>query len=231
MKQQAETKAVLYIRVSTKDKGQNPERQAELLQEWCQRHGVEVLDQYRDIGVSATHTNPFERGAFQMARDRARRAGAVILVEKHDRFTRQGSHEYGWAITELKRDNVDLWVAAKGGPEDQAREVVGAITDAIESEQAAKWARDHGSRVASGMRTAKRAGKHIGRPRKCLSAKEVEKARDLQAQGMGVRAIATQINKDRGLYDRADVDHAIRKHGVKKSLVHAYLSGKREVEA
>jgi len=228
-----QAKAVAYLRVSTKDKGQNPERQREILQEWCDLHGVELVGSWVDEGTSATKTNPFERSMFLSAVRSAQTNGAAILVEKHDRFTRQGSHEFGWAITELKRSepSVELWVASKGGPEDQDREFIGAVTDAMEAESASKWARDHGARVRSGMRTAKKAKKHVGRPRKALSVDEFDLARELQLQGKGVRAIATHINRVRGLYDRADPENAIRKHGVRKSLVHQYLAGDRTVES
>lgn len=229
----AETKAVFYLRVSTDDKGQKPERQKEILDDWCKAHGVEPIGSFIDEGTSATKTNPFERRVFETVVKCAQANGAVILVEKHDRFTRQGSHEFGWAITELKRQlpPVKLWIASKGSPEDQDREFLGALQDAMESESASKWARDHGSRVKSGMRTAKRSGVHIGRPKKCLTQDELDLAKKLQGEGKGVRAITTQINKARGLYDRADPENAIRKHGVKKSLVHEYLAGKREVIA
>lgn len=230
---QAETKAVLYLRVSTDDKGQNPERQEDILKAWCREHGVKIRGIYTDMGTSATKTNPFERPVFMEALGAAQVEGAAILVEKHDRFTRQGSHEYGWAITELKRQSppVDLWIQSKGGLQDQAREMVGAITDAIEAETASKWSRDHSGRVASGMQTAKKNGKHVGRPPKRLTAAELELARILAKDGKGVRYIATIINKGRGLYDRADLATAIRKHGVSKSLVHEYLAGRREVAA
>lgn len=230
---QAENKAVLYLRVSTDDKGQNPERQKDLLESWCKDQGVQLLGIFTDVGTSATKTNPFERPVFLEALRVAQLERAAILVEKHDRFTRQGSHEYGWAITELKRNEVpvDLWIASKGSIEDQSREMVGALTDAIEAEAGAKWSRDHSSRVASGMKTASKAGKHVGRPPKKLSEQEYELARILSADGKGVRYIASIINKGRGLYDRSDIQHAIRKHGVSKSLVHEYLTGKRQVGA
>jgi len=226
-------KAVAYIRVSTKDKGQNPERQKEILEAWAIQEGVDLIASLVDVGTSATKTNPFERPVFTRAVALAQKEGAALLVEKHDRFTRQGSHEYGWAITELRRRDppVELWVASKGGWEDQDREFIGALQDAMEAESASKWARDHGARVKSGMRTAKKARKHVGRPRKCLTGAELDFAKDLQDQGKGVRAIATAINRERGLYDRADPENAIRKHGVKKSLVHEYLTGKRLVDA
>lgn len=228
---QAEQKAVLYLRVSTDDKGQNPERQRDLLKEWCDENHVQPVEAFTDLGTSATKTNPFERPAFMDALEAAQACGGAILVEKHDRFTRQGSDEYSWAKVEMKRQNppVALWVASKGGLEDQDREMISAITDTIEAEAGAKWSRDHSGRVSSGMKTAKKAGKHVGRPKKQISEAEYELARILKADGKGVRYIAGIINKGRGLYDRADLATAIRKHGVSKSLVHEYLNGQRKV--
>lgn len=225
-------KAVLYLRVSTDDKNQNPERQRSDLTKWCEKHGVQICGSAVEE-ISATKTNPFERPAFRAAVELAKQHQAAILVLTHNRFTRQGSDEAAWARVELKRQTppVAVWIASKGGPEDQNVAVVGAIQDAVEDEFSLKWARDHGTAVASGMRQAKREGRHVGRPGKSITAAELELARDLEKTGKGVRHIATVINAGRGLFNRADVPTAIRKHGVSKSLVHEYLAGKRKVDA
>ena len=228
----ADKKAVLYLRVSTEDKNQNPERQRSDLLAWCQGEGVEAVGVVVDEGTSATKTNPFERPRFLDAMQIAQEHGAAILVLTHDRFTRQGSDEAAWARVEMKRQTppVALWVASKGGVEDQDREVVAALIDTVNAETDRKWAKDHGRSVASGMRQAKMEGRHIGRPRKVLSADELRLAMELHAAKKGVRHIASVINGRRGLYRRADVAAALRKHGVSKSLVHDYLTGKRAVD-
>lgn len=225
-------KAVLYLRVSTDDKNQNPERQRSDLETWCEKHGVSVVGSVVDEGTSATKTNPFERPAFLEAVESAQKEGAAILVLTHNRFTRQGSDEAAWARVELKRQNppVAVWVASKGGPLDQDREVVGAIQDAVEDEFSRKWSKDHGSAVASGMRQARKEGRAIGRPGKFITAKELEAARLKLGPKAGVRKVRAEINRARGLYERADVESAIKKHGVSKSLVHEYLAGLRVAE-
>lgn len=226
-------KAVLYLRVSTDDRDQNPERQAMLLQTWCDKHGVEVVATVVDNGTSATKTNPFERPKFMEALEMAEAISANILIEKLDRFCRQGGHEYGWAITELKRrpNSVELWIVSKGGPEDQAREVIGPIMDTMEAEVAAKNMRDHSERVASGMATAAKhgtkTGRPIGRQPKPITAKELAAAK---AAARGVRGITNAINEGRGLFKKADIQAAIKKHGVSKSLVAEYLNGARVAE-
>lgn len=229
------TKAWLYLRVSTDDKDQKPERQRDLLVEWCEKNNVQIAGETVDEGTSATKTNPFERRAFLDALRGAQGAGAAILVEKQDRFTRQGSEEYGWAKVEMRRQEppVPLWVALKGSIEDQDREVVGAIVDTIEAETAKKWAKDHGQRVRSGMATAQKNGVRFGRKPKELTPEELNLARELYERKpkVGVRKIAARINRERGLLERADVTKAIRSEGVSRTLVWKYLTGEKEVSA
>lgn len=229
---QAETKAaVLYLRVSTDDKNQNPERQRSDLTSWCQKHQVQIAGSVVEE-ISATKTNPFERPAFCQAVELAKQHRAAILVLTHNRFTRQGSDEAAWARVELKRQNppVRVWVASKGGPDAQELEVVGAIQDAVEDEFSRKWAKDHGTAVASGMKQAKKEGRHIGRPGKTITAQELEAAKAKLGPRAGVRKIRTEINRARGLLDRADPEAAVKKHGVSKSLVHEYLTGQQVAE-
>jgi len=45
-------KTALYARVSTADKGQDPEMQLRELHEYCERRGWAVAAEYVDLGVS-----------------------------------------------------------------------------------------------------------------------------------------------------------------------------------
>lgn len=197
-------RAVPYLRVSTDDKGQRPERQLEVVGPWAEREGVTLLDAVTDEGASATKTNPFERPRFVEACERAVAAGAAaVVVETADRFTRQGSKEDGWAEVELQRRyRLRLFRADK--PLDQHGTLVGDTVDALKAEVAREWAREHSKKVRSGMSKAKKDGKRVGRPAKALTEAERAQAAALRAEGKGWRAVALAVSRARGAFEVAD---------------------------
>ena len=157
--------AIPYLRVSTDDRGQDPERQLEVIRPlWAAREEVTLLDAEIDEGASATKTNPFERPRFIAACERAKAGGATaIVVEVADRFCRQGAKEDGWAEIELRR-RYGLRLLRADKPLDQHGTLVGDVGDALKAEVAREWVREHSKKVRSGMAKAKMDGGHVGRP-------------------------------------------------------------------
>ncbi len=197
------TTAVAYLRVSTDDKGQDPERQLVTIRPWCAREGVELLDTIPDEGTSASSTNPFDRKKFLAACERAKALGATaIVVEIGDRFTRQGSKEDAWAEVELRRRyGLALFRCDKALA--QHGTMIGNTVDALKAESAHEWVSEHKRKVKTGMANAKGKGIHVGRPLK-LSAKERALAIRLRAAGTGWRTVALEVSRERGAFDVAD---------------------------
>lgn len=196
--------AIPYLRVSTDDKGQRPERQLEVIRPWAAREAVELLAAVIDEGASATTTNPFERPRFIEACELALAGGAqALVVECGDRFTRQGAKKDGWAEEELER-RYGLRLLRADKPLEQHGTLVGDTVDSLKAEVAREAMREHGKKVRSGMAKAKRDGHQVGRPRKVLSRGEVELLRSMREGGAGWRAIALAISKARGAYEVAD---------------------------
>jgi DNA invertase Pin-like site-specific DNA recombinase len=216
--------AVPYLRVSTDDKGQDPERQLEIIGPWAEREGVTLLDVVVDEGTSATKTDPFERPRFIEACEQARAAGAMaIVVECSDRFSRQGAKLDAWAEVELERRyGLKLYRADK--PLAQHDTMVGNVGDAIHAEGARGWVREHAKKVRSGMANAKTKGIHVGRPRKDLSAEELTLVDSLRAEGKGWRAIAHAVSRERGAFDVADP-------AVRRERTVSHMHVRRTVEA
>jgi len=138
------TTAVPYLRCSTADRGQDPERQMMVIGPWAEREGVALLEPEIDEGTSATKTDPFERERFIEACDRAKAAGAfAIVVECSDRFSRQGAKLDAWAEVELERRyGLRLFRADK--PLDQHDTMAGNVSDSMNAEGArsvAVWRR------------------------------------------------------------------------------------------
>ena len=94
----------LYARVSTLNKGQNPETQLRPLCEYAQRRGFAVVEEYVDqaSGTSEEQTQ-YKR---MMAAAKKRQLDAV-LVWRYDRFARS-TQAPGNALKEFQRLGVDF---------------------------------------------------------------------------------------------------------------------------
>lgn len=83
-------KTALYARVSTSDKGQDPEMQLRELREYCERRGWQIAGEYVDIGVSGAKDSRPELN--RLVADASRRRFDAVVVWKFDRFARSVSH-------------------------------------------------------------------------------------------------------------------------------------------
>ncbi len=84
------TRAALYARVSTADKGQDPTLQLTPLIEYCKQRGWQIVGQFVDIGVSGIKA---KRPELDKLLDTARKRKLdVICVWKLDRFGRSMRH-------------------------------------------------------------------------------------------------------------------------------------------
>src|ERR1035438_821760 len=106
--------AALYARVSTRDKGQDPEMQLAELREFAAKRGWQVVGEFVDVGVSGSKESRPQLDA--MLRLATARKLDVIAVWKLDRFGRSLRHlvdelaelkAVGCAFVSL-RDNLDL---------------------------------------------------------------------------------------------------------------------------
>ncbi len=199
--------AVPYLRISeTQDrKGQDPERQMEIIRPWAEREGVTLLDAVIDDGTSATKTGPLDRPAFIRECETAKAAGAHVVVECPDRFTRQGSELDAWARVEVRR-RYGLEVYGANRPHALHGTMAGNVTNTVDADGAQGWVKAHSSKVRSGMARKKAAGAKYGRPPKPLTPAEVALVRDLRAKGKGWRRCAHAASTARGAFDVADRD-------------------------
>jgi DNA invertase Pin-like site-specific DNA recombinase len=77
-------KTAVYARVSTADKGQNPEMQLRELREYCGRRGWAITAEYVDIGVSGAKESRPESN--RLLADAHKRQFDAVVVWKFDRF-------------------------------------------------------------------------------------------------------------------------------------------------
>jgi DNA invertase Pin-like site-specific DNA recombinase len=155
-------RVALYARVSTTDKGQDPELQLSELREYCQRRDLQVIGEYVDRGVSGSRES---RPALdRLMADGRRRKFDVVLVWKLDRFARSlkflvvslaDLQAVGVAFISL-RDNLDL-----STPSGRLMfQLIGAMA---EFERALIQ-----ERVRAGLRHARSKGQRLGRPERAV---------------------------------------------------------------
>jgi DNA invertase Pin-like site-specific DNA recombinase len=150
------TRAALYLRVSTPD--QKPDLQYDGLHDYAARAGLDVVQDYCDVGVSGRREGRPQLNAL-MAAVRNREIDCV-LVWKFDRFARSTRHLLA-ALEEFDylgvrfisvQDQMDT-----DSPMGRAMfTIIGAMAE-LESSLISE-------RVTAGMRAAETRGKHLGRP-------------------------------------------------------------------
>jgi DNA invertase Pin-like site-specific DNA recombinase len=150
------TRTALYLRVSTPD--QKPDLQFDGLRDYATRAGLDIVQDYCDVGVSGRREGRPQLNAL-MASARNREIDCV-LVWKFDRFARSTRHLLA-ALEEFNhlgvrfvsvQDQIDT-----DSPMGRAMfTIIGAMAE-LESSLISE-------RVTAGMRAAEARGKHLGRP-------------------------------------------------------------------
>ena len=186
-------RAALYARVSTTDKGQDPEVQLVPMRAEAARRGWRVVDEYIDEGFSGAIRN---RPALDKLMTKAK-TGAydVVMVWRLDRYARSLSHLVS-ALDEFSKLGIDFVCVENPidttTPEGRALFGMTAVFAEYERELIR-------ARVIAGVAKAQAEGKHCGRPRKVVDISEAHK---LLAQGLSQREVAKKLNLSRRLLQR-----------------------------
>ena len=185
-------RAALYGRVSTLD--QNAGMQVADFQEFCQRRGWKVADQYLDLGVSGAKERRPQLD--RLMADARRRRFDVVICWKLDRMGRSLRHlvnllaefeALGVALVSL-RDNLDLTT-----PSGRLMfQVIGAMAEFERSLIQ--------ERVKAGIRNSRARGKRWGRPRVAVDRVRIRARR---AQGDSWATICRELNVSKGTAQRA----------------------------
>src|SRR6516165_9594013 len=176
----------IYARVSTDDKGQDPENQLQQLRAWCADAGHTVAHEY--IDRESGRKGARERKQFaQLFEDALKRQFDCVLFWALDRFTREGMTP---TIGYLKR-LADCGVTFHSYTEAHLatdNELVGNILLAVMASLAKLESQKISDRTRAGIARARAQGKRIGRPA-LDPALQRKIARQLGA-GMSAYAIA-----------------------------------------
>jgi DNA invertase Pin-like site-specific DNA recombinase len=183
------TSVALYARVSTLDKGQDPEMQLRELRAHAQAQGWEVFSEYVDHGISGSKDSRPQLN--RMMADAAAGKFDAVLVWKLDRFSRslrmlitslESLAASGVSFVSL-RDNLDLTTATGR----LMFQMIGAFAE-FEREITRE-------RVRAGLRNARAKGKQLGR--KARTDIDVNEIARLRGEGLDWRQIAERTGVPR----------------------------------
>jgi DNA invertase Pin-like site-specific DNA recombinase len=187
-------RAAIYVRVST-DK-QTVENQLRELRQIAERRGWEVVEEYRDAGISGSKGREQRPGLDRMLKDASKRRFDVVMAWAIDRLGRSLIDLLG-TIQNLEAYGVDLYL-------DQ--QAIDTTTPAgkLMFQVAGAFAEFERSmirqRVNAGLRRAVEQGKTLGRP-KIDAAIERRILRHLQA-GKGILKVARECDVGTGTVQR-----------------------------
>ena len=199
----------LYARVSTKDKGQDPEMQLTELREFAAKRGWQVVGEFVDVGVSGSKDSRPQLDA--MMRVAKARKLDVIAVWKLDRFGRSLRHLVD-ALAELEalgvafvslRDNLDLTTPAGR----MMFHVIGAMAE-FERELIRE-------RVRAGLAHARTKGQKLGRPKVRRDRdKDATAIRQMRGEGDSYGEIADALGRSKADVYRVAMTLGCRQDGA-----------------
>ena len=186
-------RAALYMRVSTKNHGQTTETQAVALQDYAARRGFEIVEEYRDEGISGSKDS---RPALdKLMKDARARKFDVVIVARFDRFARSVSHLLR-ALEEFSHLGVDFVSLSESVDTSTPMgkmifTVLGAVAE-LERNLIKE-------RVHMGISRARKQGKRLGRPRRIFDKDKAHR----MLETMSAREVARKLGVSRGVIERA----------------------------
>ncbi len=181
-------RVAIYLRVSTRDKGQDTANQLRQLQDWCAAQGWIIVRIYEDHDSGSRPDRPEFR---RMLADAALRKFDLLLFWALDRFTREGTLATLKYLEQLENYGVHWRSFTETGIDSAGplREVIISLLASLAKQERVRIS----ERVRAGLSRAKeggtKSGRPIGRPRVvCRRDLVVE----LRRQGLSWRQIARQ---------------------------------------
>jgi DNA invertase Pin-like site-specific DNA recombinase len=177
-------RAGLYARVSTEDKGQDPETQLRPLRDYAERRGFLVAGEFVDRASGTTEQRPQYQRLLEAAR---KRELDVVLVWRHDRFARS-TRALVNALGEFRARGVAFisYQEDVGTTTPQGELVFGMMANLAQFESALI-----GERVKAGMARAEAQGKRTSRPP--VAEPTRRRIAELHRQGVSIKRIAKEL--------------------------------------
>lgn len=176
-------KVAIYSRVSTDDKDQNPERQKQACQRYAEMHNHDVICYFEDKITG--NSNPFNRKGFS---ELMKSKPDGILFYEISRFSRQHPSKVLRQLQDLKNRGIKTISITE-----QAFNMDGEFSDLIQYIMTwfnSYYLRNLSKNVKSGLATAVKNGKILGRPNIKINTFELIRLKNL---GLSVREIAKEM--------------------------------------
>ena len=185
-------RVAIYARVSTDDKGQDPENQLRELRAWCANAGHTLVEEYIDRESGRKGADKRKRFA-SLFEDAHKRKFDCVLFWALDRFTREGMVPTITHLQRLASHGVSFHSYTEAHLSTD-NELVRNILLAVMSSLAKVEAQRIGERTRAGMARARAQGKHIGRP--ALDSAVRQKIAKQMAAGLSAYAVAKHLGID-----------------------------------
>lgn len=180
-----QTKRVaLYARVSTQDKGQDPETQLTQLREYALRRNFEVMGEFIDYASGTTQDRIQYK--LMMAAAKKRKLD-VVLVWRYDRFARSTQALVN-AMKEFQSMGIDFISYQENiDTTTPTGELIFHVMASLAQFESSLISQ----RVKAGMARAKAQGKRISRPP--LPTHQQQRIFELQKQGLSMNKISKEL--------------------------------------
>jgi DNA invertase Pin-like site-specific DNA recombinase len=177
-------RAALYARVSTDDRGQDPETQLRQLREYADRRGFAVAGEFVDFASGTRNDRPSYKRLLEAVR---KRQVDVVLVWRYDRFARSTQALVN-ALMEFRALGVDFisYQENVDTTTPQGELVFGMMANLAQFESSLI-----GERVRAGMARAKAQGKRVSRPP--IPAATRRRIEELWREGRSINGIAKEL--------------------------------------
>lgn len=218
---------VPYIRVSTDDKGQDPERQLVTIAPWAEREGYTLLEPAVDNGTSASKVPALKRPIFLEACERAKAARASIIMEGPDRFSRQDPDVAVWEKVEVERryEGVQLVFACMSW--EMQRSPLGKVFLFFHQATGHIWVEEHRKKVLSGNVRARARGQRLGRAPKEVTFTEEQQILTWRKKH-GWEKIAQLLSAERGAHLLTDAMER-RRRSISASALKRWWAARESV--
>ena len=180
----AQKRVAIYARVSTIDKGQDPETQLLVLRDYAARRGLVPAGEYVDYASGRRDDRPQYQALLAAARQRRI---DVVLVWRYDRFARS-TQALVHALNEFHRLGVDfISYQERIDTTTPQGELIFTLMASLAQFESALIS----ERVKAGMARAKAQGKRISRAP--IAEKIQARIATLYAEGVSIHQISKQL--------------------------------------
>ena len=182
-------RVAIYARVSTDDRGQDPENQLRQLREWCANAGHIVTREF----IETASGGKSERQRPEFARlmlDAHKRQFDLVLCWALDRFSREGMRPTIGYLQRLADNGVGFHSYTEpllSTDNEMVRDIVLAVMAALAKQERIRI----GERTRAGLARVRATGKTLGRPK--IDTKREKAVREALAAGMGINKVARMV--------------------------------------